>query len=407
MKKKTICLLALCALCAGATAQTVTVANVEALPGETVWMTLDLADGKADTYTSLQFTATFPTTGFTTTGGYAISSQWKNASATVGDVFADGTAIVPVSSAEAISGTDVEGLFSMAFTVDASVDLGEYDVTLSNITFGYGFTDKDTAPDVTFHVNVVAAHTVVLDENSTTAPEAAEGVNVRVLRTINAGEWSTICLPFAMTGEQTKKAFGDDVQLADFTGCETEYDDEENVLSMKVNFSEVDVIEANHPYIIKVSQAMTEFIVDGVDIEVEEEPSVDCDEWRTGSGTKKDPYVYHYNSFVGTYVAMTEVPALTLFLSGNQFWYSTGLTKMKAFRGYFDFYDVLTSVEEGDYSSRITMNFGDGETTTVQPVAAEQQLRGQAVYDLQGRSLTNGMLKKGLYIDNGKKKIAK
>lgn len=53
-------------------------------------------------------------------------------------------------------------------------------------------------------------------------PEAAEGVNVRVKRTIKANEWSTLVLPFAMTAEQVKSAFGNDVQLADFTGVETE-----------------------------------------------------------------------------------------------------------------------------------------------------------------------------------------
>jgi len=224
----------------------------------------------------------------------------------------------------------------------------------------------------------------LLDENATVAPTDATGVDVRVKRTIKANEWSTICLPFAMTEEQVEAAFGEGVQLADFTGCEAEYDDEDNVVSLKLNFSDVTSIEANHPYIIKVTESVAEFTVDGVDIEVEDEPTVDCDEWVTGSGTKRDPYVYHYNSFVGTYAAQTEVPELTLFISGNQFWYSTGLTKMKAYRGYFDFYDVLTSVEEGNYSSRIAMSFNGGEATGVECVATESQQTG-ATYDLQGR----------------------
>ena len=51
--KTTILSLALCALCAGATAQSVTVADVEALPGETVAFTLNLTGGKAGTYTAM------------------------------------------------------------------------------------------------------------------------------------------------------------------------------------------------------------------------------------------------------------------------------------------------------------------------------------------------------------------
>ena len=53
----------------------------------------------------------------------------------------------------------------------------------------------------------------VLDENSTTAPESQTNVDVRVKRTIRANEWSTICLPFAMTETQVKTAFGEDVKI--------------------------------------------------------------------------------------------------------------------------------------------------------------------------------------------------
>ena len=87
----------------------------------------------------------------------------------------------------------------------------------------------------------------VLDETSTTAPEAATGVDVRVKRTIKAGEWSTICLPFAMTEAQCKAAFGSDVQIGDFTGYEATEDDDGNIVGLKVNFKNATEIEANHP----------------------------------------------------------------------------------------------------------------------------------------------------------------
>ena len=48
---------------------------------------------------------------------------------------------------------------------------------------------------------------VLLDETSPDAPEVSNGaVDVRVLRTIKANEWSTICMPFAMTAEQIDEA---------------------------------------------------------------------------------------------------------------------------------------------------------------------------------------------------------
>ena len=399
--KTTFLTLALCIMCANVKAQTVSVADVEALPGETVSFTLDLSGGKAETYIALQFDVHFPNNNFTTTGDYSVSSKWKNATSVVGSVDGDGVATIPVSSAETISDANVEGLLTIDFTVGSSVPVGEYDVTLKNIWFGYGTSSKDYVDDVTFKVNVVAQHTVVLDELSTTAPEDATGVNVTVKRTINANEWSTICLPFAMSESQVKAAFGDDVQLKDFDGIESTYDGD-NVTAINVKFNEVTAIEANHPYIIKVSTAMTSFTTENVNIEVEDELSVDKDEYRTGSGTKKDPYVYHYNSFVGSYVAETDVPDECLFLSENKFWYSTGLTKMKAFRGYFDFYDVLSEIENA--SSRVVMKWDDEQPTEISEIKHEAQKNSQ-YYDLSGRRVVRP--NKGVYIVDGKKTVIK
>ena len=397
MKKTFLSLLALCTLCGAASAQTVTVSDVEALPGETVAFSLSLQGGKADTYISLQFDVNFPSTGFSTTGDYTLSGQWKNAMSVVGDVDASGVATIPVSSAETITGSDVDNLLSVYFTVADDVPLGDYDVMLSGITFGYNMTDKDVAPDVTFTVHVVEAHTIVLDENATTMPEDAEGVNVRVLRTIQAGKWSTICLPFAMTEEQEKAVFGNDVELADFTSWSSEEDDDGDIVSISIGFTNVTELEANHPYIIRTGTDISGFSLEGVDIEVEEEPMVQV-------GKKKAERGF----FTGTYTANTPVPENNLFLSDNKFWYSTGLTKMKAFRGYFELYDVLTEAESA--GSRITLSFG-GEVTGIRKspetlVPAESEPMGK-VYDLQGRmvnrqSLVNGQLKKGVYIRNGR-----
>ena len=48
-----------------------------------------------------------------------------------------------------------------------------------------------------------------------------------------------------------------------------------------------------------------------------------------------------------------------MFLSGSQFWYSAGLTQMKAYRAYFDFYDVLYAVEG---SVKMFIHHAGGET---------------------------------------------
>ena len=231
----------------------------------------------------------------------------------------------------------------------------------------------------------------ILDETSTTAPEAATGVDVRVRRTIKAGEWSTICLPFDMSEAQTKEAFGYEVQLGDFTGYKTVEDEDGNIVGISIGFDNATSIEANHPYIIKVSQDVTEFTADGVDIDPEEEPTV-----ATVKRTKKQ-----WSEMIGTYVPMT-IESQMLFLSGNKFWYSTGLTKTKGYRAYFDFYDVLTEVENA-YSSRISFSFIE-ETTGIRTM--DRQATGDVLtYDLQGRSVKKPA--KGLYLRNGKKVIMK
>ena len=295
-------------------------------------------------------------------------------------------------------------LVTFRLKVNGTVNVG--DVLTGTLTNGTISAENGTVHDVadaTFTVTIgePADTRTILDETSTTAPEAATGVDVRVKRTIKANEWSTICLPFAMTEAQVKTAFGEDVQLGDFKGYEATTDDDDNVVGLTVKFEDASAIEANHPYIIKVTAAVSEFTVDGVDIDPEDEPTV-----AAVKRTKKQ-----WSEMTGTYVAGTELEATTLFLNGNKFWYSAGNTKMKAYRAYFDFYDVLTEVEEA-YSSRIAMTFSDGTTTGIRGITNDELRITNAVYDLQGRRVSesgiqNSELRKGLYIVNGKKVVNK
>ena len=239
----------------------------------------------------------------------------------------------------------------------------------------------------------------ILDETSTTAPEAATGVDIRVKRTINANEWSTICLPFAMTEAQVTAAFGDDVELGDFIGYTPTYESE-IVKAIAVNFDNVTAIEANHPYIIKVSSAITEFTADGVTIEPDD--AIVSFGNTTGSGKNK---VYHPADFIGTYVAdfdfYNEATSYPLFLSGNKFWYATENTKhMKAFRAYFDLDDYMPEAELAE--APIFISFNDN-VTAIRSI--EQGGDDDRYYNLNGQHVTN--VKKGLYIKNGKKVVIK
>ena len=262
--------------------------------------------------------------------------------------------------------------------------------------------------DVAFTVTIAETpdtHTV-LDENATSAPATSDGVvDVRMKRTLRGGVWNTLVIPFDMTAEQVKTAFGDEAKVATFEGAETETDAEENVVGISVNFANATSIAANVPCLVWTANDLTEWTVDGVTIAPVEEPSVDKDELRLGSGTKKDPYRYLYNSFVGTYVAGTQMGENTLFLNGNKFYYTDGTTTIKAFRAYFDLYDVLSDVENAGGAVKLNVSM-DGTETAIESIQTGTQdaIGNETVYDLSGRRLPQtGTLKKGVYIVNGKK----
>jgi len=286
-------------------------------------------------------------------------------------------------------------LLSLPIKAQKSMAEGTYHATISPIEFVQTDATPDRPDAITF--NITVTKNVTLDESSTMAPATAAGVSVTVRRTINADEWSTICLPFAMSAAQVKTAFGNEVQLADFTSWTSETDGKGNTASISMNFTSVDKLEANHPYIIKVTSPVSEFTVNDVDIRPDENPVVQV-------GGEGDEQGY----FIGTYLADTEVPNNNLFLCENRFYYSVGKTKMKAFRAYFELDAVLADVEEAGAKIRFTV---DGTVTSIESIAAGEYGQEDAVYDLSGRRLSvspaSSSLPKGMYVVNGKKLIVK
>ncbi|MBR1493421.1 MAG: hypothetical protein IJ610_11880, partial [Bacteroidaceae bacterium] len=223
-----------------------------------------------------------------------------------------------------ISGTS-GSLLSVDVTASADVAVG----TKLNVTLGeIECTTSGTSPkavkfeDVTFTVTIgdPADTHVVLDETSTTAPVASGGaVDIMVKRTIKANEWSTLVLPFNMTEAQVKEALGSDVQLAEFEDYEAEYDADDNVTGLTVNFVATDLSEGfygNYPYLVKTSKDITEFIVTSTIDPDEGGAVVEYDNGKSGKQRKV------LGSLIGTYHAGDAIPNNGLFLSGNKFWYS-------------------------------------------------------------------------------------
>ena len=86
-----------------------------------------------------------------------------------------------------------------------------------------------------------------------------------------------------------------------------------------------------------------------------------------------------------------------LFLNSNKFYYSTGKTTIKAFRGWFELDAVLN--QETDFGVKMVI---DGFETKVEGVSVKDA--AGAIYDLSGRKM-NAPTHRGVYIIGGKKVV--
>ncbi len=244
---------------------------------------------------------------------------------------------------------------------------------------------------------------IILYETSVDDPASYPvTMDVKVQRTIKGGEWSTICLPFAMTGEQVSEAFGS-VELADFSDYQATKKGDKTI-SIMINFAPVDAadgMEANHPYLIKTADDIDEFTASEVMLVPDEENA------QTAFTTEEDGQTVSKGYMKGIYHAQTVVPADNLFVSANKFYYSTGKTKMMAYRAYFYLADRLDRNESA--SAKISFMFNESSTDRIEDVEV-RPAASSAIFDIQGRKVADSAdglqgLPKGIYIINGKKVV--
>ncbi len=222
------------------------------------------------------------------------------------------------------------------------------------------------------------ATAIEIDENADyDNTVAADGAYVSLTRTITAStteqkNYNSLVLPFDLTEDQIKAAFGNDVKVYAYTG------DENN----SVKFEEATEITANTPVLLTTSTASTEdpYIFQNVDIKAATE--------AVAKGTDID--------FVGTYAASTSLVG-KYFISGNNIYEGTDATKpMKGTRAYF-------TANSGAVNA-LSLNI-DGETiTAIQGI--DGTITPKAIYNLQGQKVNNPV-KGGIYIIDGKKTLVK
>ena len=400
MKKKLLMLLTLFAGVVTATADnTVSVSTALIPQGKTGTFSIELANTDAFA-SSMEMHMTLPE-GITFES-VALSDRFTD-NPTVGHTTnGQSVTITTLSTTNAAITGNSGPLLNITVSADAALEAGE--VLTASITkmelakkVGNQHEKYDVEP---FDFDIEITDRVILDENSTIAPTAQSGANVLMRRTIRKDTWNTVVLPFTLKKSLAESVFGTDAVYYKFTSFETTVDLEGDLkpTAIKLNFTQykftnsLSAITAGQPFLVKTTRDISEFTADNVKI-------VDA---VSPTNVTDVEYDVLEGRFTGTFVK-TKIPENGLFISNNQFWYSTGNTTITAFRAWFDLDIVLNQEIE---LSRITLNFTDDSEATGIQSAAIKERQTEQVYDLQGRPV-NGQLKKGLYIKNGHKELVK
>ena len=195
--------------------------------------------------------------------------------------------------------------------------------------------------------------------------------SVSVTRTLNAGEWTPITLPFNLSQEQFQTTFGNDTKLAELTGFEN---DEAKFTSVAAGDT---YFVANKPYLICTTKAMSDFKVRWVRL------ITDNTNLNQTAGDLKFSGTLNYSS------------------SGyrGQFVYEDGIIVKKmapvmAMSGFFE--------NNNAFVDEFTVTI-DGVPSGIQNARLDSELKSMPIYDLQGRRVSGKT--KGLYIQNGKKLV--
>ena len=203
-------------------------------------------------------------------------------------------------------------------------------------------------------------------------------VDVTLTRSLKAGVWNTICLPFDVTAEQVES-------VLKATGKVKEFDKEDKATAT-IFFKPATEMKAGVPYLIKPTEDAT--VLNFKDVTIN-----NVDELSRINGND-----YCICGVFGKYTMKTNGTELFLNAAGKFVAPAAATNTMKGFRAYF-------MVPSGASAAAININI-DGETTGINNIETEATINGK-VYNLNGQYVGNSLngLKKGIYVVNGKKVI--
>ena len=216
------------------------------------------------------------------------------------------------------------------------------------------------------------------DTNTKIEKNNGKTQDVILTRSLKAGVWNTICLPFNVTAEQVES-------VLKATGNVKEFDKEDKATAT-IFFKPATEMKAGVPYLIKPTEDALMLEFKGVTIN-------NVDEFNRIKGNS-----YCICGVFGKTKLRTTGADLFLNAAGKFVAPAPGKETMKGFRAYFN-------VPSNTSAAALNINI-DGETTDINSIETNATVNGK-VYNLNGQYVGNSLngLKKGIYVVNGKKVI--
>ena len=247
----------------------------------------------------------------------------------------------------------------------------------------------DEASKFTYDVTNGYVHTAWCQYDNQT-----KNVTIENRGTLHAGEWNMMCLPFKLSAAGYKKAFGEDVKVAEFTGVTKSEGD--GLVSFNLAYiNEKNGMKAATPYLIKPSKEipMADVTFEGVKVSTKT-----TEEQATGDVNCKligtlQPTILHKGHQQLVLKASNEL----------QYMAPNSTTPMQACRAYFE-------LSTGTVAAAKSFSFSiDGETTGVKviDVNAPSTSINTRVYNMNGQLVGTSMenLPQGIYVIAGKKVV--
>lgn len=235
----------------------------------------------------------------------------------------------------------------------------------------------------------VSLPTIFLSESEENKIETQSDINISLNRKLVKGAWNTICLPFDVSEDQAKSAFGADVRIAalnpESKGNTLVFDDKK-----------AEGIKAAVPYLIMPSEVKADDKYEFYNVSIKPENTEHAAAVSTHDGF----------AFKGIYnkVDITQdinnPKSYAAFLGANNtlFKAKSGSTT-KGFRAYFAIPNSTTTS-----ALRVVV---DGNATSIKNINCGVVESDDAVYNLQGQRIDARSLMPGLYIKAGKKFVVR